>query len=293
MDEMALRALSAFGSWGAWAYACDDGTRQLASIGGLAAVDLWLGSWAEAVYGLAEGIRMVVGKEGIPLWEGEEEETDGVTTGVLVDVEVGEETPLNWAVSAAPALEEGDGRLMRNDEIEDRMSKAAKGLVQSGGTLILLLSVVAYGSRSATAPPSSDAVRHIVVGCVSDLPGLIEIGALDFPPRYDERHGRRRCDSPRQAQRFFAETVTLMGSHAARVVVWLKSPQLVERPAELVERARNVAAQYGAYVGITFYAYGDGAQSRSKVGREGAVLNYTKKHPVPIVESSKIYAGDG
>ncbi|KAJ3074644.1 hypothetical protein HDU98_010640, partial [Podochytrium sp. JEL0797] len=129
--QLAARRLSPLGAWGAFAFAADDATLQLASVAGLVAVDLHMAAFAECV--------VVLMTHRLRHPERETEQVD-------------EQTPLLEDYSNYTPLHHPIQNNSRNAYI----------------LLPLLVSLSLWGNARLLSPPSTAPQTYVKIGCVID-----------------------------------------------------------------------------------------------------------------------------
>ncbi|KAJ3328773.1 hypothetical protein HDU76_009306, partial [Blyttiomyces sp. JEL0837] len=190
---MVERRLSPFGSWGSWsAYNCDSCTLQLASIGGLPLLDLWMGLWAASVANLWElgmnaynhlpsqhehytPVKILHGE----VTEDEEEREERVERVPYRDVisnvtHASEHDPDVASITSNAVLTEESPLLAHVNNAkqpQNQQQPIFPSIQKSFAILVILLGLTAFGCVRLNTPISSTSPADLVdvkLGCVVD-----------------------------------------------------------------------------------------------------------------------------
>ncbi|KAJ3233339.1 hypothetical protein HDU81_002320 [Chytriomyces hyalinus] len=286
---MLARNFSPFGSWPSWpfAYALDPSLKQMASVGGLPMLDLYMALWAECIVSVAQAVvaqlRVAESYDAVP----ESAETDSVHENVheqdLIQICDSEHSPL-----------------LHKDE-DPHASHLLSYLYTPFAVMAMLLaiSLISTSSYSTHPLPESEST-FIKLGCVADFPTKQPLLFTHFS-----------LNDTTVADHYLSET-NILASQGAKIILWPESPGILTQSTsslnQLLSRAHEIAVRYKVYIGVTYLHPAsslDGStvpfdpvrgKLENRISLMGPssqepVFTYVKVHPVPLVESSRMVSG--
>ncbi|TPX63780.1 hypothetical protein CcCBS67573_g08582 [Chytriomyces confervae] len=287
---MLARNFSPFGSWPSWpfAYALDPSLKQMASVGGLPMLDLYMALWAECIVSVAQAVvaqlRVVETYDAVP----ESSETGSVHENRqhdqdLIQVFDGETSPL----------------LPKNEDPHASHLLAYLYSPFAIMAVLLAVSLISTSSYSTHPLPESEST-FIKLGCVADFPTTQPL--LFSPVSLNETT---------VADHYLSET-NILAAQGAKIILWPESPGILTQSTsslnQLLSRAHEIAARYKVYIGVT-YLHPASSLGESKLpfdpvrgklenrislmgpSTKEPIFTYVKVHPVPLVETSRMVSG--
>ncbi|ORY96626.1 carbon-nitrogen hydrolase [Syncephalastrum racemosum] len=162
--------------------------------------------------------------------------------------------------------------------IDDTPRPSSAGYRTASAYAALMVLVLAYGGFRVNIHNGS----FYQVGYTNYVPKTVPVGCvvgpggIDMPLQYDHAH-------------WFDKSVQLARS-GAKLVLWSEETAAVDDAASetrLLEQAKQVAAEHGIYLAITYDVRGPvGENKLTMITPSGDIaINYNKAHPVPGVET--------